>query len=137
MWKKAVLLGALGYAAGIVIGVVIFLCNSSRSFAETLPYILLSGIPGAVAMGSAVIYEIEKWSIARATVTHFLITFAGIYLAGLSLGWFRFGEPAFWIFTAAMTAAYILVWLIMYIAYKRQIRKMNENLRKWRSRKTK
>ena len=34
MWKKAVLLGALGYAIGIVIGVVIFLCNSSRGFAE-------------------------------------------------------------------------------------------------------
>ena len=37
MWKKAVLLGALGYAIGIVIGVVIFLCNSSRGFAEALP----------------------------------------------------------------------------------------------------
>ena len=87
MWKKAVLLGALGYAIGIVIGVVIFLCNSSRSFAETLPYILLSGIPGAVAMGSAVFYEIEKWSIARATVTLFLITFAGIYLAEFSFAY--------------------------------------------------
>jgi len=137
MWKKAVLLGALGYAIGIVIGVIVFLLNSSRSFTETLPYILLSGIPGAIAMGSTVIYEIEKWSISRATLTHFLITFGSIYLVGFALGWFRFGEPAFWIFTAAMVAAYILIWLIQYMAYKRQVRKMNEDLQKWKARKTK
>ncbi len=137
MWKKAVLLGALGYAVGLVIGVIIFLCNSSRNFAETLPYILLSGIPGAVAMGSSVIYGVEKWSVARATVTHFLITFGCLYLVGFALGWFRFGEPAFWIFTAAMIAAYFLIWLIQYMAYKRQVRKMNEDLRKWKARKTK
>ena len=137
MWKKAVLLGAVGYAVGIVIGVIIFLCNSSRGFAEALPYILLSGIPGAVAMGSTVIYEVEKWSVARATVTHFLITFVGLYLVGFALEWFRFGEPAFWIFTAAMVAAYVLIWLIQYTAYKRQVRKMNEDLQKWKSRKTK
>ena len=137
MWKKAVLLGALGYAVGLVIGVIIFLCNSSRNFAETLPYILLSGIPGAVAMGSSVIYGVEKWSVARATVTHFLITFGCLYLVGFALGWFRFGAPAFWIFTGAMIAAYVLVWLIQYMAYKRQVRKMNEDLRKWKARKTK
>lgn len=137
MWKKAVLLGALGYAVGIVIGVVIFLFNSSHNFAEALPSILLSGIPGAVAMGSSVIYGVERWSVARATVTHFLITFGGLYLVGFALGWFRFGEPAFWIFTAAMVAAYVLVWLIQYMAYKRQVRKMNEDLRKWKARKTK
>ncbi len=137
MWKKAVLLGALGYAVGIVIGVVIFLFNSSRNFAEALPSILLSGIPGAVAMGSSVIYGVERWSVARTTVTHFLITFGGLYLVGFALGWFRFGEPAFWIFTAAMVAAYFLVWLIQYMAYKRQVRKMNEDLRKWKARKTK
>ena len=136
MWKKAVLLGALGYAAGIVIGVIIFLCNASRNFAEALPYILLSGIPGAVAMGSAVIYEIEKWSIARATATHFLITFAGLYLVGFALEWFRFGEPVFWIFTGTMIAAYFLVWLVQYLAWKRQVRKMNEGLQKWKNRKT-
>ena len=137
MWKKAVLLGALGYAVGLVIGMAIFLCNSSRSFAETLPYILLSGIPGAVAMGSSVIYGVEKWSVARATVTHFLITFGCLYLAGLALDWFRFGEPAFWIFTAAMIAAYVLIWLIQYMAYQRQVRKMNEDLQKWKARKMK
>lgn len=135
MWKKAVLLGALGYAVGIVIGVIIFLCNSSRCFAEALPYILLSGIPGAVAMGSTIIYEIEKWSIARATATHFLVTFGCLYLVGFALEWFRFGEPVFWIFTGAMILAYVLIWLIQYMAYKRRIRKMNENLRKWKSRK--
>ena len=134
MWKKAVLLGALGYAIGIVIGVVIFLCNSSRGFAEALPYILLRGIPGAVAMGSTVIYEIEKWSIARATVTHFLITFGCLYLVGFVLEWFRFGNPVFWIFTGTMLAAYFLIWLVQYLACKRKIRKMNEDLRKWKSR---
>ena len=133
MWKKAVMLSILGYLLGVAIGVIVFLSSSEGSLAKSIPYILLSGIPGCVAMGSTVVYDIEKWSVARATVTHFLITFLCFYLLAFALGWFRFGDSLFWTITAAMVAGYIIIWLIQYLIYKRQIRKMNDNLQKRKS----
>lgn len=133
MWKKAVQLGALGYVLGIAIGVAFFLADPSAGLGKALPYILVSGIPGCVSMGSSVIYSVEKWSIARATVTHFLITFACFYLISFALNWFRFGDSLFWVITAAMMIGYFIVWLMMYLAYKRRIRKINEGLRKLKS----
>ena len=134
MWKKAVLLGILGYILGILAGVAIFfLTDPSDGLPGALPYILLCGIPGCVAMGSSEIYEIEKWSIARATLTHFLITFVCFYALAFALGWLWFGDRLFWIISAAMVAGYIIIWWIQYLAYKRRIRKMNEDLRKWKS----
>lgn len=35
---------------------------------------LLSGLVGAVYAGSSVIWEVETWSLFRATATHFCIT---------------------------------------------------------------
>ena len=133
MWKKAVQLGALGYVLGAAIGVAFFLADSSEGIGKALTYILLSGIPGCVSMGSSVIYSVEKWSIARATVTHFLITFLCFYLISFALDWFRFGDSMFWMITAAMIIGYFVVWLMMYLAYKRQIRKINEGLKKIKS----
>ena len=133
MWKKAVLLGALGFALGLAIGVILTLTGSADDLREAFPYILVCGIPGCIAMGSSVVYEIEKWSLIRATVTHFLITFICYYAIALPLGWFRFGDSMFWIITAAMLAGYAVIWIIMHCSYKRQIRRMNDELRKMKS----
>ena len=91
MYRKAMLLGLLGYAAGCLIGLVIGLCAGEMSFREALPNILLGGIPGALAMGSSVVYGIEKWSILRATATHFVITMGALLFGGSAAaarGWY-------------------------------------------------
>ena len=83
-------------------------------------------------MGSTVIYDVEKWSIVRATVTHFLLVFVLYFLLVITLGWFRLDDPVFWIVVGAMAAGYILVWLIQYLLYRRKIREMNDVLNKWK-----
>lgn len=132
LWKKAVLLGLAGFAAGALIGVCFTLTGSSE-FPESLLHILLGGIYGTVAMGSSVVYSVEKWSIARATATHFLLVFALYFLLAISVGWFRLNDPFFWAFIAVMVVAYVLIWLIQYLIYRRTIRAMNDDLKKWRS----
>lgn len=134
LWKKVTLLSLAGFVIGSLIGTAFILIGgSSKGIAADLPHILLGGLYGAAAMGSSVVYEIEKWSIARATATHFLCTFALYFLLSLSLGWFRPEEPLFWIVIGVMTAAYLLIWLFQYLAYKRTIQKMNDDLKKWKS----
>jgi hypothetical protein len=51
------------------------------------------------------------------------------------MGWFKLDDPVFWIVVAAMAAAYVLIWLVQYLSYRRTIRKMNENLEKMKAEK--
>ena len=129
MRKRAILLGFIGYIAGCVIGLCFALQNENFTFAGALPDILLGGIPGAIAMGSAVIYDVEEWSILRATATHFLITMAAIFLGCFVLKWFEPWSTPFWIMLAAELTGYILIWLIMHQCYRSQVRKLNEMLK--------
>jgi L-asparagine transporter-like permease len=99
------------------------------NYADALPQILLGGIPGAIAMGTTVIYDIEKWSILRVTVTHFLIVMVVTFLASFVLKWFEPWSTAFWIMLAVVAVGYFIVWLIIYRCYKKQIRKLNELLK--------
>ena len=135
LWKKATLLGLAGFVIGSLIGVC-FILAGSIPFPEALPHILLGGLYGGAAMGSSVVYDIEKWSIARATATHFLLVFVLFFLLVITMGWFSLDAPAFWIVVGAMAAGYVLIWLLQYLAYRRQIRKMNEQLTKWKSEKS-
>ena len=84
--KKAILLSLLGYAAGCMIGLFFSLGYGEFVLADHLTAILLGGIPGAVAMGSTVIYDIEKWSILRCTVTHFLVAMGAIIFGCIEIG---------------------------------------------------
>ncbi len=134
LWKKATILGAAGFVLGILICMGFRLAMSQEGLqAGVLPHILLGGIYGAVAMGSSVIYDIEKWSIIRATVTHFILVFGLYCLIGFSAGWFRLDEPVFWMIMAAMITGYVLIWLFQYLSYKRKVQQMNDDLKKWKS----
>ncbi len=130
MHKKAMIFGLLGYIAGCLIGLCFTLQNNNNSLSSSLPGILLGGIPGAIAMGTMVIYDIEKWSILRATFTHFLIVMGVMLLACFVLKWFEPWSAAFWIMMAAELAGYVIVWLILYYSYRRKVRKLNDMLRK-------
>lgn len=133
LWKKATLLGLAGFALGVLVGIGFTLAGSSGGLKEALPHLLMGGIQGAAAMGGSVMYEIESWSIARATATHFLLVFGLFFLISFTMGWFRPDDPALWIFVAAMAAGYVLIWLIQYLACRRKIRQMNDDLRKWKT----
>lgn len=135
LWKKAVLLGLTGFVIGALIGVGFVLAGAGRIGRADLLHFLIGGFYGAIAMGSSVVYEIEKWSIARATATHFLTVFFLYFLLVISMGWFSLKEPIFWIVVAFMAVGYVLIWLFQYLAYRRMIRKMNEDLEKFKNRK--
>lgn len=133
LWKKATLLGLAGFVIGAAIVICLVLLDS-QPLQGAFAHIVIGGIYGAVAMGSSVVYGIEKWSIARATATHFLLVFALYFFLVISMGWFSLSDPVFWIVVGAMVAVYILIWLIQYLSYRRQIREMNDELIKWKSR---
>ena len=133
LWKKATLLGLAGFALGVLTGIGFMLARSSEGLKAAFPNLLLSGIYSAVVTGSSIVYDIEEWSIARATATHFLLSFSLYFLLVLSMGWFRLDDPVFWIVIAVMVVIYVLIWLFQYLSYKRKIREMNHDLKIWKS----
>lgn len=134
LWKKATLLGLAGFALGVLISIGFRLARSPEGLSLFSPDMLIGGLYSAVVMGSSVVYEIEQWSIARATATHFVTSFGLFFLVSLSRGWFRLEDPVFWIVVAVMAIGYVLIWLFQYLSYKRKIQEMNEELKKWKSR---
>ncbi len=138
--KKAFWLSLAGFALGVCISLMFhslaggeaYLAKPDHSPARLL-YFVLSGIYGAVNMGTSALYDIDEWSILRCTLTHFLISvgstlaFFGLMIA---LGWMDMPSAT----TCALTGAaflliYFLIWLTQYLLYHRRVRNMNEKLR--------
>ena len=143
--KKALWMALAGLVMGVGVGLMFhyFLSapNSALSGNENRPimilYLLVSGLYGAVNMGTSAIYGIEKWSILRCTFTHFLICIGStvLFIGFLILQGMMPLEPAgILAMAAAIVAVYFLIWLIQYLSYRRRVKSMNAKLREWKAR---
>lgn len=145
-WKKAVRLGLLGFLLGALVGVAITLLsgNDILSFggaektASSILYLLLSGVNGAVCLGSTAVYGIESWGILRSTVTHFFIAFGSLFIffcAGVASGVMTLPSAGMClVILAVCLAVYVLIWLVQYLVYRRKVKKMNLELKAWKAR---
>lgn len=132
--KKILILAITGGLAGLLICFIMSMLSSGSgeevNIAKDIFYYIISFLHGAICMGTVVVYEIERWSIARCTITHFVITLSSFYLLGFFQEWLEFGSLSFWIITACFVVAYFIIWLINYIRFKRMIKVMNKDLAK-------
>lgn len=136
LFKKAVFFGALGCIMGLAIGIVLWLvgdpsASSARAdISNLILYLVVSGVYGMIAMGSSVVYDIEEWSIAKATTTHFIVTLVGFYALGMIEGWLQFGDAVFCIMTISFVVIYFVIWFVQYLSFKRVVQNMNNDLKK-------
>ena len=136
LWRKTAMLAAIGFAAGLLVAGGFLMLNgiqevyAARGAGWMAAYILISGGVGLVNMGTMTIYGIERWSLTRATLTHFAIVLGSYFALGGFLGWFR--SAMAWIMLAGFVVVYFIIWLIIYLSYKRQVRRMNEDLKHWK-----
>ncbi len=138
--KQALQKAVVGCVLGLLVGLGFsLLSKGERSFlglegaAATALYFLISGLYGALSMGSSVVYGIEEWSIFRATMTHFLMVIAGFAVLMWCISGSFWRYVSFWIMLAIMVVVYVLIWLIQYLAYRRRVEKINGELRRWKS----
>lgn len=139
--KKALWLSLIGFALGVGVGALFHVLSGGEGFLSrglTLAlYFLMSGLYGAVNMGTSAVYSIEDWSILRCTFTHFAITVISsvLFFGGMILlGWMGL-PPLGWglLMLAIFVAVYFLIWLLQYLSYRRKVKRMNARLREWRS----
>ena len=89
-------------------------------------HLIGSSIMGLVGYGGAIVYDIESWSLGRATFTHYIVSFMTMFVISEMLGWFSHGI-LFYVFIS-FTLVYIIIWLTEYLIWKKQIREMNQDL---------
>jgi len=89
---------------------------------------LITGLYGALAWATTLIYESEKaesWSLAAVSLIHCVWVVGSFVLMALFLGWYHDLAGAL-IITGFQIVGYFIVWLILYFSYRKQIRELNE-----------
>lgn len=146
--KKALLRFLIGFNLGMFFNIVIsyFCSGASADFLPTgfkacfdndilalLIYLAVSGLYGGVGIGATVFYDLESWSILRATVSHFVLLFISYFITAVSLNWFSIESVIEWVIMLLIfIVGYFIIWLIMYLIYKSSVKEININLKKLR-----
>ncbi len=152
--NKFILKASIGFSLGMLISVVIniivtmvqngsgdFLINNpgaayaGRSLGNILVELLTAGLLGMVGNGGSVVYEIESWSIVKATSTHFIFTMLVYVLVGRINGWLTPGPSiANLIQISSMFIAYVIIWLSQYLVFKKEVAALNDGIKKLKNR---
>ena len=131
MKKKILIRSIIGFLLGMVLGnlIMIFLSGGTFPWAPDTLILrfgsiqkvmilqtLFSGLMGAIAMGGSVV-----------TGIHYLLTMGSFLVISSVMDWCS-DAKTYLVIIVLMTVAYVLVWLIMYVIYSRQVQELNELL---------
>ena len=142
MWIRLLKRIGFGFLIGIVVGNCITLIEGiswgvsvspdlieqtgSEAAAMALQSLVL-GLYGALGMGGMSLYEIERWPLALPTVIHYLLIAAGFIAMDRLLRWHG-SVPGILAVEGVLLVIFFVIWLIMYVRYKNEVRQLNEEL---------
>lgn len=104
--------------------------NLGSEMSAVLVQALLSGVLGTGFAAASVIWEIEHWSLVKQT---------GIYFSIISLIMLPIAYVTYWMehsligilsYFGIFLLIFIVIWVVQYGVAKRNVKKMNETLRK-------
>lgn len=136
MGKKVLIRAAIGFPLGVLVAVILGLVDmrfcseklAARAGSEGLGIALQflgSGLYGAACMVGTLFYDFERWSLAKATGLHYLIIAVGLILCNWLLCW-GMGVGLLLTVLAGQTVGFFLIWLIMWLSYRKEVRELNE-----------
>ena len=133
--RKFIILSLIGAFLSILICIFFSFRSGSYEYLKNhkiwmLIEIIGSAVFGIISMGGSVCYDIESWSLRRATVTHYLTVMVAFLIADFVLGWFP--HSVLLVIIIAMTIIYMVIWFVMYSIGKKNITEMNADLVKFR-----
>ena len=132
-WKRAGIGFLIGLAAGNLIawftgGVIVSPLLVERMGTERAAIALqtlCSGLYGVITMTGTLLYDVERMPLALATGLHCLLVIVPYMPLALLLGWESEITDILIVWCFQLTAFFI-IWLIMYLRYKAEVRELNE-----------
>ena len=140
MRKKITVLAVIGFFAGALMGnLIAWLTGGTLVNARLLEWTgsealavlvqsLLSGFMGAVAMGGVELHEIERRPMALSAAVHWLLIEAVYVPVALGLGWVENGTELL-IMVGVQLVVYLVIWVIMYLRWRAQVKELNALLK--------
>lgn len=141
LFKRIILGFVIGMAAGNLIAALFsfaagdnqivseLLLKRTGSVSEAfLIQTLLSGVLGAVGMGGSILYDLENRSLLSCALIHFFLIFGVYLIIALYLGWISFSLQEITLMAVLMGTAYLIVFVIMLVRYRKAVRELNEIL---------
>ena len=140
MKKKVFRRILIGFLSGAVVGNLIAMLIASGSGAFYSPMLverfgtpaaaiimqtLLSALIGVAGMGGMSLYDETDLPLAASTSIHYVIVEAAFVTAALLLRWMNTAAEI-GIMSACMFAAFAVIWVIMFIIHKKEVRQLNE-----------
>lgn len=121
----------IGFLLGVAVSAVIaWRVAADGGEVRALPaQLTLSGLYGACCMGGTVLYEIESWPLLKSTALHGLIVTLLYAPIALALGWAE-SPRALLLTEGLMLAAFLVIWCLMYLRCKAEVRRLNEIMKK-------
>lgn len=149
MKKKIILRGLLGFPIGIAIGYVITILISlgwgNGYYSPCVPDLIdmmgneiravvlqtiLCGLVGTGFAASSVIWEIEHWSVVKATGIYFLIISVIMLPVAYFAYWMEHSIVGFLSYYGIFILIFVVIWIIQFFIGKHSVDRMNANLSK-------
>ncbi|MCI7473291.1 MAG: DUF3021 domain-containing protein [Clostridiales bacterium] len=147
MKKNLLLRGLLGIPLGIAIGHIITVFSSlswgNGAFYPCMPTFAaqvgseaqavliqtaLCGLIGAGFAAGSVLWELERWSLARQTAVYFLLGAALLIPTAYFCHWMERSLTGVLGYLAIFTLLFFLIWGIQYMLALRSVKKLNSSL---------
>ena len=114
-----------GEPTGSIIYTDELLARAGSPAAATALSLLVMGLFGSLCMGGTLFYELESWPLALATAAHYLIMALGYLIPNWLLCW-NMPLSLLLAIEGLMALGFAVIWLIMYLRYKREVQELNE-----------
>ena len=92
--------------------------------------ILTATLMAFIAAGITAVYQIERISVFTAALIHGFALYLDYIIFYLINGWLKSNIDAISIFTAAFVGGYAIIWLIIYLITKKEVKKLNSEIGK-------
>ena len=148
MLKKTILRGLLGFPLGIAMGYVITILISlvagdgnyypvapelidqfGSEISAVVIQTILCGILGTSFSASSVIWEMERWSLAKQTGIHFFITSIVMLPIAYFAHWIERTLLGFVLYYAVFVVIFVVVWLTQYAIWRNKIKDINRKVK--------
>lgn len=149
MKKKLLLRGIVGFPVGVAIGYIITIWISlgwgdgnympcqpalvsmmGNEIRAVMLQAFLSGLIGTGVAGSAIVWDIEEWSLIKQTGVYFFLNAFIMMPIAYFMYWMEHSVAGVVSYVVIFVLIFVVIWVISYTTGRYNVRKMNESLYK-------
>ena len=127
---RGLIFSGLGPVIAGLVFLILYCCSVVENInaVEMFLTIVSAYILAFVAAGASVVYNVERFSIMKATVIHYVVLYLAYIMCYLINGWVKDNLMSILIFTIIFIVSYFTIWLATYFSIKTVSKRLNEKL---------